>query len=147
MKVILKQDVKGSGKAGDIIKVSDGYARNFLLKRGLAVEATEGELKELKIKKDADKYHYEEKKKEVKALADKIDGKTVIIHVKAGDQGRIFGSVTSKEIAVKIKEDFNIDIDKRKVILDEHIKNYGRYNIEVKFMTDITAKITVSVQE
>lgn len=147
MKVILKQDVKGSGKAGDIIKVSDGYARNFLLKRGLAVEATEGELKELKIKKDADQYHCEEKKKEVKALADKIDGKTVIIHVKAGDQGRIFGSVTSKEIVSKIKEDFNIDIDKRKVILDEHIKNYGRYNIEVKFMTDITAKITVSVQE
>ena len=147
MKVILKQDVKGSGKAGDIIKVSDGYARNFLLKKGLAVEATEGELKELKIKKDADQYHYEEKKKEVKALADKIDGKTLIIHVKAGEQGRIFGSVTSKEIASKIKEDFNIEIDKRKIMLNEHIKNYGRYNIEVKFMTDIIAKITVLVQE
>lgn len=147
MKVILKQDVKGSGKAGDIIKVSDGYARNFLLKKGLAVEATERELKELKIKKDADQYHYEEKKKEVKALADKIDGKTLIIHVKAGEQGRIFGSVTSKEIASKIKEDFNIEIDKRKIMLNEHIKNYGRYNIEVKFMTDIIAKITVLVQE
>ncbi|MBP0979548.1 MAG: 50S ribosomal protein L9 [Oscillospiraceae bacterium] len=147
MKVILKQDVKGSGKSGDIVNVSDGYAKNFLLKKNLAVEATESELKNLLIKKDADKYHQEEKKKEIQALASKIDGKTICINIKAGTNGKIFGSVTSKEIAAKIKEELGIEVDKRKILLAEHIKNYGSYFVNIKFMTDITAKVNIVVKE
>lgn len=147
MKVILKQDVKGSGKTGDIVNISDGYAKNFLIKKGLAVEATEGELKNLSIKKDATKYHDEMKKKETQVLASKLDGEKVHIHVKSGENSRLFGSVTSKEIATKIKEDFGLDIDKRKILLSEHIKSYGAYQVEIKFMTEISAKITVIVEE
>ena len=146
MKVILKQDVKGSGKAGDIINVSNGYAQNFLLKKGLAVIATEGQLKNLYIKQDADKYHDKERKKEIKDLALKIDGKTIYINVKAGDNGKIFGSVTSKEIANKIKEEFDLAIDKRKIIIDEHIKVCGNYIANVKFASDIIAKVFVVVK-
>lgn len=147
MKVILKQDVKGSGKAGDVVNVSDGYAKNFLLKKNLAIEATESELKNLSIKKDSDKYHLEEKKKEIKKIASKIDGKTIYISVKSGSNGRIFGSVTSKEIATQIKQEFGLEIDKRKILLTEHIKNYGSYFVNVKFMPDIVAKINIVVKE
>lgn len=147
MKVILRQDVKGSGKAGDIINVSDGFAKNFLLKKNLAVVATDSELKNLLIKKDADKYHLEEKKKETRDIASKIDGKTIYIKAKSGGGGKIFGAVTSKEIASKIKEDFGVEIDKRKILLSENIKNYGSYSLNIKFMTDIIAKVNLVVKE
>lgn len=147
MKVVLKQDVKGTGKAGDIVKVSDGYAQNFLIKRGLAAEATEGEIKNLEIKKDADKFHYDEKVKETKELALKLDGKEIVLHVKGGDNGRIFGSVTSKEIADAIKQEYKIEIDKRKIMLDGNIKAFGRYSVLVKFMAGITAKVIVVVDK
>ena len=147
MKVILKQDVQGSGKAGDVVKVSDGYAKNFLLKKGLAVEATQAHLKNLAIKKDSDQFHFEEKKKEIKKLASKIDKQTIELHIKAGNNGRIFGSVTSKEIAQQIKQTFNVDVDKRKIILNEHIKSYGNYSVDIKFMTDIVAKVNIVVKE
>lgn len=147
MKVILKQDVKGSGKVGAVINVSDGYAKNFLLKKGLAVEATEGELKALTIKKEADQYHYEMKKKDAQALALKIDGKTIHMHIKSGENGRLFGSVTSKEIAAKIKEEYDVDIDKKKISLVEHIKTCGIYRIDVKFMPGVVAKMVVVVEE
>ncbi len=147
MKVILKQDVKGSGKAGTVINVSDGYAKNFLLKKGLAVEATQGELKALTIKKEADEYHCEMKKKEAQAVALKIDGKTIHIYIKSGENGRLFGSVTSKEIAAKIKEEYGVDIDKKKISLIEHIKTCGTYHVDVKFMPGVVAKMVVIVGE
>ncbi len=147
MKVILKQDVKGSGKAGDVINVSDGYAKNFLLKKGLAVLATEGQLKELDIKQQSDKFHQEEKIKDTKILAAKINGKKIEIKAKAGEDNRIFGSVTSKEIANKLNQDFQIDVDKRKILLEQPIKSFGNYNVVIKFMTGITANITVIVKE
>lgn len=147
MKVILKENVKGSGKQGDIVNVSDGYAKNFLLKKGLAVEATEAEIKKLKTKKEADEFHDAEKVKEYKGIAAQIDGKEIFIHAKAGDNGKIFGSVTAKEIAEIIKKDYNIDVDKRKILLDGNIKAYGRYNITVKFIAGVTAKIIVVIAE
>lgn len=147
MKVILKQDVKGSGKVGDIINVSDGYALNFLLKRNLAVVASDANLKQLSIKNNSDKFHDQQKKENVKKLASKIDGKTIYISAKAGNKDRIFGSVTSKEIAEQIYQLFNLQIDKRKILLNEHIKTFGTFNVNIKFATDIFAKITVVVKE
>ena len=147
MTVILKQDVKGSGKKGDIINVSDGYAKNFLLKRNLAVLATDGQLKELDVQKQSDQFHHQEKVKETQILASKIDGQKIEIVAKAGENGKIFGSVTTKEIVSKLKQDFGIEVDKRKILLTQTIKNYGSYNVAVKFMTDIVAQITVVVKE
>lgn len=147
MKVILKQDVKGSGKKGDIVNVSDGYARNFLIRKGFAVEATDGEIKKLNMKKDADKYHDDVKIKNVIDIASKIDGKTIYIHLKAGENGRLFGTVTSREIASKIKENFGVYVDRKKILLTDNIKVYGSYSVVVKFMTNITAKVTIVVGE
>ena len=147
MKVILTQDVKSLGKKGELVNASDGYARNFLFPRKLAVEANAQAMNELKNRESAEKYRLETELKNAKEVAAKINGKTVKLTAKAGQGGKIFGSVTAKEIAQEIKKQYGFDIDKRKVHLDTDIKAFGGYHIEVKLYNGITAKLAVSVTE
>lgn len=145
MKVILTQDVKAQGKKGDLINVSDGYARNFLLKKGLAVEADAKALNELKNKEAARLHRIEVEKAEAKETAEKLTGLLVKIKAKAGDDGRLFGSVTSADIAEKLKEQFDVTVDKRKISLSEPIKTFGTHTVDIKLYPEITGKINVLV--
>ena len=144
MKVILLKDVKGTGKAGEVKEVADGYARNCLIKKGLAEEATSVKVNSLNIKKDAQAFHKQEEIKALKDLANKLNGTVVEIKTKVGDNGKIFGSVTSKEISEKLLEK-GFEIDKKKILLKDPIKALGSVVIEVKLLPDAVAKITVSV--
>ncbi len=146
MKVVLKQDVKGLGKKGELVNTSDGYARNFLFPKGLAVEANAQSMTELRNREQAQKYKIETETAAAKKAASEIQGKTIRIKAKAGQNGKLFGSVTSKEIAEKLKEEFKLDVDKRKVIVDD-IKQFGTFEFEVKLYTGISAKLFVSVGE
>lgn len=145
MKVILKADVKGVGKKGELINASDGYARNYLFPKGLAIEATEGNLATLNQKKESQKYKKEVEFKEAKELAGKISGVTVTFKVKTGENGRLFGSITSKDISDELKKQHGFDIDKRKIVMDEAIKSTGAYNLEVKVYPEVSAKLKVEV--
>lgn len=145
MKVILKADIKGVGKKGEIINASDGYARNFLFPRGLAMEASEGNLTSLKEKKDAQKFKKDVELQEAKELAKKISEVKVVFKVKTGENGRLFGSITSKDISDELKKQHGFDIDKRKIVLDETIKASGTYNLEVKVYPEVSAKLKVEV--
>lgn len=145
MKVILNQDIKGVGKKGEIINASDGYARNYLFPRKLANEATEGNMTELKEKKDSEKFRKDNEAQEARELAKKLNGLSVNFDVKAGENGRLFGSITSKDIAEKIKKQHGFDFDKKKIVLDEPIKAAGVYHIEVKIYPEINAKLKVAV--
>ena len=144
MKVVLIKDVKGSGKAGDIIEAKDGFAQNFLIKRGLAKPADAQALSENKGQKDAKAFHRAEELKANKELREKIDGAEVTIKVKTGENGKFFGSVTNKEIADRLFE-LGYDIDKKKIILQTNIKATGRYTVTVKISPEESAKITVIV--
>lgn len=144
MKVILKQDVKGSGKKGDILEVNDGYAKNFLLKKGLAELASSSAINELEMKNNAKSYHKAEEIKEITALAEKVNGSEVELAIKLGENGKTFGSITSKEIAAKLQE-LGFDIDKKKILLKEPIKYVGEYAVQIRFMEKVHAKITVKV--
>lgn len=146
MKVILKQDVKGLGKKGELVNASDGYARNFLFPKGLAAEANAQAMSEFKNKQQAEKYRIDTETAAAKAAAEKISGKTIHITAKAGQNGKLFGSVTSKEIAEKVKEEFDINTDKRKIVVDD-IKQFGTYEFEVKLYQGISAKLYVMVGE
>lgn len=146
MKVILKQDVKGLGKKGQLVNASDGYARNFLFPKGLAAEANAQAMSELKNKQDAEAYRIKTETEAAKANARRIEGKTIRIAAKAGQNGKLFGSVTAKEIAEKLKSEFGIDIDKRKITVEE-IKSFGTYEFEVKLYSGISAKLYVMVGE
>ena len=146
MKVVLKQDVKGLGKKGQLVNASDGYARNFLFPKNLAVEANAQNMSELKNREQAEKYRIETETAEAKKNAEKISGKTLRLTAKAGQNGKLFGSVTSKEIAEKLKEEFKLDVDKRKVVVDD-IKQFGTFEFEVKLYTGISAKLFVMVGE
>ncbi len=146
MKVILKQDVKGQGKKGELVQVSDGYARNFLLPRGLAVEADAQAMNDLRNKESAKQHHLQVEKDEALASAAIVKDKMVKITAKAGQSGKLFGSVTSKEVAEAIKAQYNIVIDKRKIVMGD-IKAFGSYQAELKFNQGVTAKITVMVCE
>lgn len=146
MKVILKQDVKGLGKKGELVNASDGYARNFLFPRGLAAEANAQAMSEFKNKQQAEKYRIETETAAAKAAAERISGKTVHITAKAGQNGKLFGSVTSKEIAEKVRAEFGIETDKRKIIVDD-IKQFGTYEFEIKLYQGISAKLYVMVGE
>lgn len=145
MKVILKADLKGTGKAGQLINVSDGYARNFLLPRGLALEADSKALNELKGKEQSEKHRLEVEEQNARNAASLISGKTIKIIAKAGSNGKLFGSVTSKEIAQAIKEQLNIDIDKRKIVMQDDIKTFGTVQVEAKLHAGIVAKFYVAV--
>ncbi len=145
MIVILNRDIKGTGKAGDVVNVSDGYARNMLLPKGYATEATEGNIRSLKKQKAI----AAEKKAEEKAAAQQTAGKigkvSVEIKTKAGEGGRIFGSITSKDIADALKAQHNITVDKKKILLDSPIKQTGEMTVEIKLYTDVNAKLKVVV--
>ena len=147
MKVILTQDVKAQGKKGQLIEVSDGYARNFLFPKKLAIEANAQAMNELKNREESMKYKIETEKKAANEAAAVINGKTVKISAKAGQNGRLFGAVTTKEIAEQIKKSFNVEIDKRKIDLGADIKAFGTYECEVKLYSGISAKIKVMVTE
>lgn len=146
MKVILTQDVKGLGKKGELVNASDGYARNFLFPRKLAAEANSQAMTELKNREDSKKHKIEVETQQAKASADKISGKTVKVTAKAGQGGRLFGSVTAKEIAAVMKTQFGIDIDKRKITVDD-IKSFGTYPATVKLYQGVTAEFSVTVTE
>lgn len=147
MKVILTSDVKGTGKKGELVDVSDGYARNFLLTRKLAIEATTTAMNDLKNKQASAAHHVAMEKQAAQDTADKLNDKTVKLVAKAGSNGKLFGSVTSKEIGEEINKQFKVEIDRRKIALDSDIKNFGSYNIEIKLYQGITAKMIVMVGE
>ncbi len=145
MKVILLKDVKGTGKEGQILEVSDGYARNFLLPKGLAKEATSRNIGEAEAKAQAEQRKVKQEEEKARKAALELDGKKISITVKSGEGGKLFGSVTTKEIAEKISEQLKIDIDKKKIVLDEPIKNTGEFEVEVKLFPQVTSKIKVIV--
>ncbi len=144
MKVILQQDVKGLGKKGELVNASDGYARNFLLPKNLAVEADAQNMTEFKNAEKSKQHKIEMQKAKAQESADKISGKIIRMTAKAGQGGKLFGSVTAKEIADQIKKEYNIDVDKRKVTVDE-IKAFGTYEAEIKFYNGIVANVDVQV--
>lgn len=146
MKVVLKQDVKQLGKKGELVTVSDGYARNFLFPRNLAAEANAQAMSELKNKEQAEKYRIETETAAAKADAAKIEGKTIKIVAKAGQNGKLFGSVTAKEIAAQIKADFNVELDKRKIDVND-IKNFGTFSANARLNHGVTASFFVNVCE
>ena len=146
MKVILLKDVKGQGKKGEIVNVSDGYANNFLLKKGLAVLANSENMNVLKNKQSSDEHKREEELKAAQSIKEQIDGKTVTTRKKSGDGGRLFGAVTASDIGDMIKSSFGVEIDKRKISLRDSIKNLGKYEADIKLHKDVTAKVTVSVE-
>jgi large subunit ribosomal protein L9 len=146
MKVILLADVKGQGKKGQMVNVSEGYARNFLFPKNLAKEANAGAVAELNSKAAAAAFHYEEDKAAAKALAAKIEGSKVTVFAKAGANGKLFGSITSKEIATELSAKLGTTIDKKKLTVAD-IKNYGEYTATIKLFTDVTATFTVVVTD
>lgn len=147
MKVILLQDVKGTGKKGELVDVSDGYARNFLLPKKVAKKATAQAMSELKNAEESKAFKIEEEKKSANAAKEVIEGKSLNVKAKAGQGGRLFGSVTAKEIATELKKQFSLNVDKRKISLDTDIKAFGTYNADIKLYTGIVAKLKVVVTE
>ena len=145
MIVILNRDIKGIGKAGDVVNVSDGYARNMLLPKGYATEATEGNIRSLKKQKAIAAEKKAEEKAAAQQTAEKIGKVSVEIKTKAGEGGRIFGSITSKDIADALKAQHNITVDKKKILLDSPIKQTGEMTVEIKLYTDVNAKLKVVV--
>ena len=147
MKVILLCDVKGHGKKDQIVEVSDGYARNFLFPQKKAVAADAKATNELKNKEASKQYRIEEDRKAAKALADRISSVEIEIKMGHGQDGRLYGSVTSKDIAEELKKKLSCDVDKRKIIMKEAIKAYGKYTVEIKLLADISASFTVHVHD
>ena len=147
MKVILLCDVKGQGKKDQIVDVSDGYARNFLFPQKKAVPADAKATNELKSKEEAKQFKINEDRKAASALAEKINGTKIEIVMGHGADGRLYGSVTSKDIAEELKKKIAQDVDKRKIVLKDTIKAYGAYDVEIKILADISAKFTVVVHE
>ena len=145
MKVILLQDIKNVGKKDEIINANDGYARNYLFPKNLAIEANKDNLLKLQAKKESKAHKKNLEIEEFKRQAEKINKLVLEIKVKAGENGKIFGGVTSKEISEELKKQCTIDIDKKKIALKETIKNIGRFSVDVKFGDGINAKLTINV--
>lgn len=146
MKVILKQDVKGLGKAEDLVNVNDGYARNFLFPRGLAAEANASNINIMNTKKEAEKSRKDRELAQAKELAARLKDVVVTIRTKSGDNGKLFGSITSKDISDQLKKSYMIDIDKKKMVLPEPIKSIGNFEIEVKLYPEVTGKLAVKIE-
>ena len=147
MQVVLLEDVKSLGKKGQIVNVNDGYARNFILKKNLGVEATAKNLNDLKLQKANAEKIAAEQLAAAKELAEKLEGMSVTLSMKAGEGGTAFGSVSGKEIAAAAKEQLNLEIDKKKLVLPEAIKTFGTHEVPVKLHKDVTGKLTVKVVE
>ena len=145
MKVILTADIKSVGKKGQVIDASDGYARNYLLPKKLAVVADNANLNELKTKQDANKYKKDMSKANATELAEKMKGFELVFKIKAGENGKTFGSVTSKDIAEALNKKYYVEVDKKKIGLDDAIKTLGTYTIDIKLYEGITGKLKVSV--
>ncbi|MBE6704558.1 MAG: 50S ribosomal protein L9 [Ruminococcaceae bacterium] len=145
MKVLLLQDVKGQGKKGELVNVSDGYARNFLLPKKLAVVADNGVLNEIRTKEEAKKHREAEEKKAAQENAKKLEGIVVKLFATAGADGKFFGAVGAKDIADELAKTSGIEVDKRKIQLADSIKAFGTYSIDVKLHTEVTGKINVVV--
>ncbi|MDR0946714.1 MAG: 50S ribosomal protein L9 [Ruminococcus sp.] len=146
MKVIFLSDVKGSGKKGDLKDVADGYARNFLLPKKLAVEANAKNTAELQSKNDAAAHRLEVARDEAAAAAKNLNGKTIVIIGKAGKEGRLFGAVTGGHIADAIKAEYGIEVDKKRITIPLDIKAFGMFSAEIKFMAGVSAEIKVQVK-
>lgn len=147
MKVILSEDVKSLGKKGEVVNVSDGYARNFILKTGKGVEATPANLNTLKLQKANDEKVAQENLEAAKALGEKLAAAPVTIRIKAGEGGKLFGAIASKEIAAAVKEQYGLEVDKKKIVLEDPIKELGAHTVKVKLHKDVTAQLTVKVTE
>ena len=147
MKIILLQDEKKLGKKGDIIEASEGYARNYILPKKIGVEATPKNMNDLKLQKANESRIAQEQLDAAKALAELLETKQVILKIKAGEGGKAFGSVSSKEIAAAYKEQHDLEIDKKKIQLPESIKNFGSYEVSVKLHPQVTGKLNVKVME
>ena len=146
MKVILLEDVKSLGKKGQIVNVNDGYARNYILPKKLGLEATSKNLNDLKLQKQNDEKVAQEKLDAAKALAEKIKEKSITVKIQAGVEGKVFGSISSKEIATEAKKQLNMDIDKKKIVIPDAIKSLGTYNVNIKLHKDVTATLAVKVE-
>ena len=146
MKVILTADVRALGKKDDIVEVKEGYARNFLFTKNLGIPATDKSINDVKIKKANEAKTAAAKLEEAKQYAAEIEKKTILCRIKAGKEGRTFGSVSSKEIAEEASKQYGFDIDKKKIVLPEQLKNIGIYKVPVKLHRDVTAMLTVEVQ-
>ena len=144
MQVILTSDVKGKGKKGEIINVSDGYARNFLFPKNLAIEANASNLNDLKGKRESVEYQTEQDRQRATEIAEKFKEIEVVIETKAGDNGKLFGSITSKELADELTKQHHIKLDKKKFVMDS-IKTLGTHNVKVKLFTGITGELKVTV--
>lgn len=144
MKVILLENIKGVGKKDEIINASDGYARNFLFPKKLAVEANKGNLGNLKAKQDSNQYKRNQEKEAAEEIAKKLKDIVLKIKVKAGENGKIFGGVTTKEISENLKEQYDISIDKKKIVLKENIKSLGTTNVDIKLFEGVIANLKVS---
>ncbi len=147
MKVILLQDVKSLGKRGELVEASDGYARNFLLPRKLAKEANAQAMNEYRNAENSKNYKIATQKAQAEADKKKLEGKVFRMTARAGQSGKLFGSITSKQVAEEIKKQYNITVDKRKVVLERDIKEFGTYKAEVKLYTGISANIDIQVSE
>lgn len=147
MKVILLQDVQGTGKKGEIKEVKDGYAQNFLIKKGLAQEANAKNLNLLQGQKDSAQHKIDVDIQNAKDIAAKLDGKTVVVKAKAGQNGRLFGTVTAKEVSAAIKQSLGVDVDKKKITIDLKIEGFGSFAASARLYSGVNAKFTVSVEE
>ncbi|MBE5950759.1 MAG: 50S ribosomal protein L9 [Lachnospiraceae bacterium] len=147
MEVILLEDVKSLGKKGDVVKVNDGYARNFILPKKLGVEKTDKAMHELKLQKAAEAKRQQEILEEAQALAKQIEAGSLTLKIKGGEGGRTFGSVSTKEITVAMKEQLKLDIDKKKLQLADPIRNFGTYHVPIRLHPKVTAEITVKVEQ
>jgi large subunit ribosomal protein L9 len=147
MKVILLADVKGQGKKNQVVDVSDGYAKNFLIPRKLAKVADSQSLNDVRLKEEAKRFHIETERKEAQALAEQLKAILVKIPASSGADGRLYGSVTSKDVVERLQADHKIAIDKRKLVMGDPIKAYGKYEIEVKLYPEVVGKIFVLVCE
>ncbi len=145
MKVILKADIKGVGKKDEVINASDGYARNFLFPKNLAVEANKENMSKLKAKQDSAKYQKDKEKEEAIKVADKLSKILLKIKVKAGENGKIFGGVSAKEIAQELSKEYKIEVDKKKIDLKETIKTLGVHNVEIKLFEGVVGKLRIDV--
>jgi large subunit ribosomal protein L9 len=146
VRVILRREVAGLGRPGDVKDVADGYAQNFLLPRGFAVEATAGEMKVLARARDAKRAKQDRAHADAKELAKRLSETTLMFRLKAGEQGKTFGSVTSKDIADALKSEHKVDIDKTKIHLPEPLKALGAHKVEIRLLTDVRANVTVAIE-
>lgn len=146
IKVVLAKDVKGLGKKDDVVNVKDGYARNYLIPRGLVLEANAATLNEARKKEEANRNREDKEKANAIKLTDRINGLTLTLHAKTGESGRLFGSITSADISVELKKQYNVEIDKKKIVLSEPIKHICETQVEIKLYPGVTCNLTVKVE-